>query len=820
MIYTESRTKYFISFIIFFLPIISWGQTISIEGQILGGNPLKGVAEAHIFCENADECQTVTDSTGKFKMQVPSNTNYVFISHQSFEDQIIKGPFKNDIKNKIVILQEKVFELGPIEISAKPPDSYHKDLTQKLDIISARDVKSLNATNTADVLEANPNIFIQRTQGGGGSPILRGLEANKVLLMVDGIRMNNAIYRGRHVHNVLLLDESVLKQMDVIYGPSSSLYGSDALGGTIHIKTKDPIIGKINEKPNTFGNYYVKTTSASNELSTHADLNIGFCNWASLSSITYKTFGDSKKGKIKNIGLGDVNYYTVSQIVGDTIRDKIEANQNRYIQKRTDHSQLSAIQKFKIRLNSNVNYTANFQFNSMEKVNRFDKLQLNIDSTSAKYAEWYYDPYSRFMFGNTLEIKKSSSFYDHIYINMAYQKIHEGRVIRKFKNPIRLKERDILDIYNFNTHFIKSDLGRKKHQLNYGIEFIAEQIASEGYEEQIVSLKETRVSGRYPNGSTFRHGGAYINFNINQKKNLLINTGMRINYSDLNVAFDQDSYNSFYETISTTQQSSFAPSGNFGILSKFNDLKIRYNISSGFRTPNLDDLAKLGEGAGFIYEVPNSNIKPEYIINSDFEISYYKPNENSSTTISLNPYYSYLFNAIVRAPTTFLDSAFHFDGQDKYYYYSKANTGYAYIYGTSLKLDYTDIRNSWKITGGVSYTQGWDVSGNEPLTGIPPLKGIFGVKKTGTTFHMGLNIIYNAAKKINQMSNVELNDNRIPATGNPNWIIYNLSTAWIISDKSRLNFIIENLFDVNYRVFSSGINASGRNFNATYYFSF
>ncbi|MBL4655183.1 MAG: TonB-dependent receptor, partial [Bacteroidia bacterium] len=81
-------------------------------------------------------------------------------------------------------------------------------------------------------------------------------------------------------------------------------------------------------------------------------------------------------------------------------------------------------------------------------------------------------------------------------------------------------------------------------------------------------------------------------------------------------------------------------------------------------------------------------------------------------------------------------------------------------------------------------------------------------------------IIYNAAKKINQMSNVELNDNRIPATGNPNWMIYNLSTAWIISDKSRLNFIVENLFDVNYRVFSSGINAPGRNFNATYYFSF
>ena len=90
-------------------------------------------------------------------------------------------------------------------------------------------------------------MFVQKSQQGGSSPVIRGFEASRVLLVVDGIRMNNAIYRAGHLQNVITVDQNMLERVEVLYGPASTLYGSDALGGVIHLRTKQPLLSTNNK---------------------------------------------------------------------------------------------------------------------------------------------------------------------------------------------------------------------------------------------------------------------------------------------------------------------------------------------------------------------------------------------------------------------------------------------------------------------------------------------------------------------------------------------------------------------------------------------
>ena len=103
--------------------------------------------------------------------------------------------------------------------------------------ISSDRIAFNNPMSAADILTTDGRLTVQKSQFGGGSPSIRGFESSRVLLVMDGIRMNNLIYRGGHLQNIITIDPAMIQNVDVIYGPSSVMYGSDALGGTIAFTT-------------------------------------------------------------------------------------------------------------------------------------------------------------------------------------------------------------------------------------------------------------------------------------------------------------------------------------------------------------------------------------------------------------------------------------------------------------------------------------------------------------------------------------------------------------------------------------------------------
>ena len=122
-----------------------------------------------------------------------------------------------------------------------------KRVAQTVDVLKSREQLNYQ-TNTADVLINSGKLFVQKSQQGGGSPVIRGFEASRILLMVDGVRMNNAIYRAGHLQNIISIDNMVLDRVEVLYGPSSTIYGSDALGGVVNMFTKNPVLSEADRR--------------------------------------------------------------------------------------------------------------------------------------------------------------------------------------------------------------------------------------------------------------------------------------------------------------------------------------------------------------------------------------------------------------------------------------------------------------------------------------------------------------------------------------------------------------------------------------------
>ena len=170
-----------------------------------------------------------------------------------------------------------------------------KNIVQKVDIVSSQRIAQLNTQNTGDLLMSTGNVFVQKSQQGGSSPVIRGFEASRVLLVVDGIRMNNAIYRAGHLQNAITIDQNMLERVEILYGPGSTLYGSDALGGVVHFRTKAPKLS-LNDKTLFTGSAFARYSTANNEKTGHVDLSIGGKKFAWLQSYNFSDFDDVKMG--------------------------------------------------------------------------------------------------------------------------------------------------------------------------------------------------------------------------------------------------------------------------------------------------------------------------------------------------------------------------------------------------------------------------------------------------------------------------------------------------------------------------------------------
>lgn len=686
----------------------------------------------------------------------------------------------------------------------------------KLDVVTKENIFKVGSQTASDILEETGNIQIQKSQSGGGSPIIRGMEANKVLLVIDGVRMNNAIYRGGHLQNSITLDNNILEQVDISYGPGSVSYGSDALGGVIHYYTKNP----LNNSDSLFhfnGAFSSSYSSANQGLTTHLDFSLSKQKWGSLTSISYKQFGKVTMGKNRTHGYNDwgiVNHNQGFENGQDTMLLNLDTN----TQQHTDYNQTDLLQKIVYRPNNKISFTFNGQYSSSSKINRYDQLT-KYKNGKLKYAEWYYGPQKRLLTALTTEIKDENSFFDNASIILSYQDIEESRITRKFNNLDRISRIEKVKLGALNLDFSKHL--KNKTKLFYGGETTHNNVKSKSLSTNIQNQEEQINSTRYPdNGSKMSTGAIYVNLTQSYEK-LLWKFGNRLTFTSLEANFKDTNF--IHLPFDKIKANSQAFSSSFGlVISPTNSFRINTNLSSGFRTPNIDDFGKVFEIDDYVV-IPNNNIKPEYAYTGELGFSKtfrrnYIEKDSSYTrlhfaTISATGYYTLLDNLIVKSDFRLNENdSIVYEGEMKKVQ-ANINLDNGFIYGISggLKLSFNRYI---KLKSTLNYTVGRVTSTNQPLAHIQPLFGrtslIFDLPKWNLEFYG----VYNGQKKIIDFAPGGT-DNSDEATvdGIPKWYTLNIRGGYQFNSKISVQAGIQNLMDVHYKTFSSGISAVGRSFN-------
>ena len=224
-------------FIFFFFCSELVSQKISIVDST-SGRPIGGVFVYDIEKTN----RKVSNRGGFVILENFKDSDSIVFAHIVYERKTVA--FKSIKEGDKIILSPRALGLNEVVPSVARNRQNINTLSRKVSVIDKRSIYLEIPRNTAEMLYHGGGVHVQKSQSGGGSPVLRGFEANRVLLVVDGVRMNNAIYRSGHVHNAISVDANSLERTEVIFGPSSVGYGSDALGGVIHFYTKTPRLDK------------------------------------------------------------------------------------------------------------------------------------------------------------------------------------------------------------------------------------------------------------------------------------------------------------------------------------------------------------------------------------------------------------------------------------------------------------------------------------------------------------------------------------------------------------------------------------------------
>jgi hemoglobin/transferrin/lactoferrin receptor protein len=709
-------------------------------------------------------------------------------------------------------------QLKDVVIYANKFPTLSKNIVQRVVALTDKILLQQQAS-TADILTASGQVFVQKSQAGGGSPVVRGFEASRVLLMVDGIRMNSAIFRAGHLQNIITVDNMILDRVEIIYGPSSTLYGSDALGGVVNLFTKQPQLYISNISSNKApwkvnGNLVYRYGNGQNENRQHVDVNIANNKWAYLTSFTNSTFGDMRQGNKRLAAYPDFGkrlFYVVRENNVDVVKDNTTSAN---IQKLSGYNQTDFLQKILYKPNENTAHLLNVQISNSSTINRYDRLTETSKGLPI-YSEWYYGPQVRNMFGYKLTKSQLKGYFQKMNANINYQHLEESRISRRFKSNNKDFRFEEVDLFGLNMDLLHQG---KSSELNIGIESYYNVVGSTAYRNNIETNLRSAIATRYSDGPTNMSNHAiYAQHTKYFTGNWVLNSGLRFNNVQLNAHFKDTALMHFPFT--DAKQNNTAITGNLGMAYNGADgLRIAFGASSGFRAPNVDDLTKVFDTRTGYVVVPNKDLKPEYTYNAEVNIS--KTTSNYSLGASL--FYTWFKNALVVDVFKWNNSSTIIYQGVKSDVFATQNKAKAVVYGFNLNGS-ANLTPNTMLSATYTYTKGtYNNSFKEmPLDHIPPTYGRVALKHSNDKWNAELFTVFNGWKRIEDY-NLNGEDNEIYATkeGMPSWMTINFASYYTPTKKLSVGFQIENITDLNYRYFASGISAVGRNYILSCRYSF
>ena len=747
-----------------------------------------------------------SDFDGKALLDSFDNDELVIFKHLSYKTRSIE---KQLIEN-VVLLSMNAQSLDQIIISASRFAQDIKEIPQRILQINKQGITISNPQTSADLLNISGHIYIQKSQMGGGSPIIRGVSTNRLVLSVDGVRLNNAIYRAGNIHNVISIDPFSIENTEIIMGSSSVMYGSDAIGGAMNFYTKKPKFSET-QTPLILINSTLRSASTNNEKTGHFDINIGFKKWALLTSFSRNDFDDLTMGKH---GLSDYLRPEYVDIVNGL--DSIIQNSNPRVQKYTQYSQFNFMQKVLFRPNNNITADLGIHYSSTSDIPRYDRLIRYNNQNDLYYSEWYYGPQEWLLINSQISIDtQNSKLFDRAKFTTAYQEFNESRNSRKTYDIIKSIRDEKVNIFSINLDFIKSISNNSS--ISYGVEYLNNKINSKSRLLNVDELIIYENASRYPDNSTWQSTATYLNYKHRLKENIIFQSGLR--YSHISIKADLSENNQFFDLpFSNADVSTGALVGGVGISWIQNEnYRWKFNLNTAFRAPNLDDVAKIFDSEPGSVVVPNPDLRPERSLGVDLggSITFDKINFDFST------YFTYLYNSLIRADFELEDgiTQIMYDGELSNVQ-AIQNGSRSSIYGIEIGLT-AQLTTKLKAVAQYNFIDGKqkdDYTISMPIRHVPPQFASLHLVYTSKKIVIDGFINYNSKIPFYKLAQSEIDKPHlyaIDSNGNPYspaWYTVNLRSNYIISDNISIVASIENLTNKLYRPYSSGISAPGINF--------
>jgi hemoglobin/transferrin/lactoferrin receptor protein len=745
-----------------------------------------------------------SNKSGKADITAFSDEKIICFQHFTYErvcltfDELRNAGFE-------VRLTKKIFSIEEFVIYANRHEQNRNEVPNRITTILKPAIEIQNPQTAADLIGISDEVFVQKSQLGGGSPMIRGFATNRVLIVVDGVRINNAIYREGNIQNVISLDPGALESTEIIFGPGATVFGSDAIGGVMDFHTKEAILSggeKVYFKVNALSRF----STADREKTFHLDFNTGKKRIAFLTSISWSDFEDLKMGSRKN-----PDYLRPQYVKRINAKDSVIVNPDPRMQIYSGYNQLNTMNKLRFKLSPDIDLVVANHFSHLSDVPRYDRL-IQYKSGKLRYGDWYYGPQVWMMNNIQLTVNKENILFDETRLTAAHQSYKESRHDRSFGNSLINEQTEKVTIFSVNLDFDKN-LKSSNELIYYGFEFVTNNIRSVAQERDITMGIIIPAGSRYPNGDNkYNSLSLYAGYKNNLSEKFTLNTGLRYNHVSLNSEIADNSFYNFPFT--EINISNGALTGSAGMVFRANEkFHASLNVSSGFRAPNLDDAGKVFDSAPGVVVVPNPGLKPEYALNVDLNLS---KNFGDAVHAEFTAFHTWLINAMVR-------NDFLFDGQDSIMYLGElskveamTNSGSARVYGFNIYLQ-ANITRHISLKSALNFTEGYEDNG-DPLRHAAPLFGsthlVFETKKFYADFYTS----YNGAKKFEKMAPSEIEKPYLYATddnGNPwspGWVTLNLKLSYKIISRISVMAGVENILDLRYRPYSSGIVAAGRNF--------
>lgn len=787
----------FIFFIL--LSFFTTAQTVT----VLDASTKEKLASVAIY--NKDKSASViTDFNGRASLDKFSATDRIYFQSMNFDTYVI---YKNLIEDndRVILMTPRSEKINPIVISASKFEQRRQDIPQKIILQKIEDVYNNQPQTSADLLQQSGQVYIQKSQQGGGSPLIRGFSTNRLLITVDGVRMNNAIFRGGNLQNVISIDPLSIAKTEVILGPGSVVYGSDAIGGVMNFYTKKPQFAEDSTK--VTGNALLRYATANNENTAHLDINYGTKKFATATSISVNSFGDLKMGAHGPEEFLRNQY--VDRINGE---DAIIINTNPRLQIPTGYDQLSLLQKLRYQPNQRWEFDLGLIYTATSNFSRYDAHTRFRENGNPRNAQWYYGP-QKWLLLNTKAIHTGNGkWYDKMIFTQAYQNFQESRNERAFQRSDLFQTKELVDVFTTTIDFERRN--RENNILFYGAEFLHNTVNSTGSVFNIDTQQRQQAPSRYPDGAIWQSLAAYINYQWKIDPKVVIQAGLRYNQIWLDASFN-DQFFDF--PFNKANLDTGAWTGALGATYMPDATwELRANLSTAFRAPNIDDIGKIFDPSPGTVIVPNPDLKSEYSYNTEFGI---KKRVNNRLTIDASGYYTFLKDALV-------PRNFQLNGQETIVYQGELsqvqaiqNAESAIIYGIEIGAQY-ELNSHIKFYGHYNWLQGEQKEMDGTTVAVRHVSPSFGdlhAVYQNSTWQLDAFIMFNGQFNFNDLApSQQLRPYlyAIDSDGNPfspRWYTANIRSSYQVNKSLTATAILENITDQRYRTYSSGIAAAGRN---------